>query len=179
MEVPVVVSPSTVSTEQRADASESIPFDPEFMGARLQQYHRERTSRRPSRSGNHSPRYPTRIPNLDNGPSNHGQQSGATNSSTQVHFPKAAGLHCEYFTHAPRNICGRSTQSHTWHAFMSEYYNKLVSTEDCSCPCGEPIRSRDHILTCPTHGNQRHSPRTPQRILSLRTFSVPNTASKL
>jgi len=62
----------------------------------------------------------------------------------------------EHFTHTPRNLYGRLIQSRTGHAFMGEYYNKHVPTEDRSCPCGEPLQSRDHILAaCPTYADQR------------------------
>lgn len=38
---------------------------------------------------------------------------------------------------------------------MGEYYNKHVPTEERSCPCGEPLQSRDHILaTCPAYEDQ-------------------------
>jgi len=62
----------------------------------------------------------------------------------------------EHFTHTPRIIYGRLVQCRTGHAFMGEYYNKHIPTEDRSCPCGEPLQSRDHILaTCPTYENHR------------------------
>ena len=38
---------------------------------------------------------------------------------------------------------------------MCEYYNKHVPTEDHSCPWGELLQSRDHIIaTCPMYGEQ-------------------------
>ena len=62
----------------------------------------------------------------------------------------------EHFTHTRRNIYGRLIQCRTGHAFMGEYYNKHVPTEDRSCPCGELLQSRDHILaTCPMYADQR------------------------
>ena len=62
----------------------------------------------------------------------------------------------EHFTHTPHNLYGRLIQSHTGHAFMGEYYNKHVPTEEWSCLCGEPLQSRNHILTaCPTYEDKR------------------------
>ena len=61
----------------------------------------------------------------------------------------------EHFTHTPRNLYGCLIQSRTGHAFMGEYYNKHIPTEEWSCPCGEPLQSRDHILaTCPAYEDQ-------------------------
>ncbi|KIM58713.1 hypothetical protein SCLCIDRAFT_1218404 [Scleroderma citrinum Foug A] len=49
------------------------------------------------------------------------------------------------------------------------YYNKHVPTEDRACPCGDPLQSRDHIITaCPTYENQRQVSRTPQRPRHIR-----------
>ena len=63
----------------------------------------------------------------------------------------------EHFTHTPRVTYGRLIQCRTGHAFLGEYYNKHVPTEDRSCPCGEPIQTRDHILaSCPLYENHRH-----------------------
>ena len=64
----------------------------------------------------------------------------------------------EHFTHTRRSIYGRLIQCRAGHAFMGEYYNKHVPTEDRTCPCGDPLQSRDHILTaCPTYENQRQA----------------------
>ena len=61
----------------------------------------------------------------------------------------------EHFTHTPHNLYGCLIHSRTGHAFMGEYYNKHVPTEDRSCPCGVPIQSCNHILTtCPTYEDQ-------------------------
>ena len=63
----------------------------------------------------------------------------------------------EHFTLTPRNTYGRLIQCRTGHAFLGEYYNKHVPTEDRSCPCGEPIQTRDHILaSCPAYENHRN-----------------------
>ena len=63
----------------------------------------------------------------------------------------------EHFILTPRNTYGRLIQCRTGHAFLGEYYNKHVPTEDRSCPCGEPIQTRDHVLaSCPAYENQRH-----------------------
>ena len=64
----------------------------------------------------------------------------------------------KHFTHTCCSIYGQLIQCHTGHAFMGEYYNKHVPTEDRTCPCGDPLQSRDHILTaCPTYENQRQA----------------------
>ncbi|KIK22550.1 hypothetical protein PISMIDRAFT_59211, partial [Pisolithus microcarpus 441] len=60
-----------------------------------------------------------------------------------------------------RKTYGRLLQCRTRHAFLGEYHSTFVPTEDPSCPCGEPIQTRQHIITsCPTFENHRNILRT-------------------
>ncbi|KIK10734.1 hypothetical protein PISMIDRAFT_123996, partial [Pisolithus microcarpus 441] len=43
------------------------------------------------------------------------------------------------------------------HAFLGEYYSLFVPTEDRSCPCGEPVQTREHVITsCLAFDNNRN-----------------------
>lgn len=51
-----------------------------------------------------------------------------------------------HFSSLGRKLYSRVTQCHTGHAFTGDYYRRFVPTADQSCECGEPLRSRTHIL---------------------------------
>ncbi|EJD47861.1 hypothetical protein AURDEDRAFT_61486, partial [Auricularia subglabra TFB-10046 SS5] len=43
------------------------------------------------------------------------------------------------------------------HAFMGEYYQRHVPSEDVACPCGKHLQTRDHILLdCERYDEHRH-----------------------
>ena len=51
-----------------------------------------------------------------------------------------------HFKQLPRRLYGLVTQVRLGHAFMGEYYQRHVPTEDVACPCGHRLQTRDHIL---------------------------------
>ncbi|KAI6130664.1 hypothetical protein EDD16DRAFT_1470040, partial [Pisolithus croceorrhizus] len=54
----------------------------------------------------------------------------------------------------------------TGHAFVGEYYSSFVPSETTSCPCGEHIQTREHILAmCPTFESNRDTLRSPSEDL--------------
>ncbi|KAI0073747.1 hypothetical protein K474DRAFT_1573738, partial [Panus rudis PR-1116 ss-1] len=56
-----------------------------------------------------------------------------------------------------RRIYGLVFQCRTGHAFIGEYYQRFVPTEDVACPCGFPLQTRKHILLdCPRYNAHRH-----------------------
>ncbi len=62
-----------------------------------------------------------------------------------------------HFLSLPRGVYGRLTQCRTGHAFVGEYYDKFVPSEDTSCPCGERLQTRAHVLRdCPRYVEHRH-----------------------
>lgn len=66
-----------------------------------------------------------------------------------------------HFCNSKRAIYGRLIQCRTGHAFLGEYYSSFVPTENPSCPCGEHIQTREHILTsCPAYEPNRDSLRS-------------------
>lgn len=63
----------------------------------------------------------------------------------------------EHFCNSKRAVYGRLIQCRTGHAFIGEYYSSFVPTENPSCPCGEHIQTREHILTsCPAYEPYRN-----------------------
>lgn len=58
----------------------------------------------------------------------------------------------------PRHIHTRIIQAILGHAFIGEYYERFVPTENASCPCGEaPTQTRLHIIAdCPRLDNSRN-----------------------
>jgi ribonuclease HI len=59
--------------------------------------------------------------------------------------------------HTERYTFGRLMQARLGHAHIGEYYKKFNIPEEHSCPCGEPIQTREHVLTeCPIHDEHRH-----------------------
>ena len=62
-----------------------------------------------------------------------------------------------HFRSLPRRIYGLVTQCRLGHAFMGEYYQRHVPSEDVDCPCGCALQTRDHILRdCPRYNSHRH-----------------------
>lgn len=62
-----------------------------------------------------------------------------------------------HFFELPRRLYGLVTQSRLGHAFMGEYYQRHVPSEDAACPCGRYLQTRDHILRdCGRHDDFRH-----------------------
>ncbi|KAI6156522.1 hypothetical protein EDD17DRAFT_1489038 [Pisolithus thermaeus] len=62
-----------------------------------------------------------------------------------------------HFCESKRAIYRQLIQCQTGHAFTGEYYSSFVPTETTSCPCGEHIQTREHILTsCPTYKPTRN-----------------------
>jgi hypothetical protein len=58
---------------------------------------------------------------------------------------------------ASRDVQSRVIQSITGHGHIGDCYARFVPTEPSSCPCGEPLQTRDHILTdCDLHNDHRH-----------------------
>ena len=51
-----------------------------------------------------------------------------------------------HFKQLPRRLYGLVTQVRLGHAFMGEYYQRHVPSEDVACPCGHHLQTRDHIL---------------------------------
>ncbi|KIJ67387.1 hypothetical protein HYDPIDRAFT_84672, partial [Hydnomerulius pinastri MD-312] len=46
----------------------------------------------------------------------------------------------------------------TGHGFFGEYFAHFVPTNDQSCPCGEPLQTREHILAeCPIYDDHRET----------------------
>jgi ribonuclease HI len=46
----------------------------------------------------------------------------------------------------PRDVQARVIQAITGHGHIGDYYARFVPSEPSSCPCGEPLQTRDHIL---------------------------------
>ena len=62
-----------------------------------------------------------------------------------------------HFCDLPRHLYGLVTQCRLGHAFMGEYYQRHVPTEDVACPCGKHLQTRDHILLdCERYDDHRH-----------------------
>jgi ribonuclease HI len=58
---------------------------------------------------------------------------------------------------APRDTQSRVIQIITGHGHIGEYYARFVPTEHPACPCGEPLQTRDHVLSdCELHNAHRH-----------------------
>jgi hypothetical protein len=58
---------------------------------------------------------------------------------------------------AHRDVQSRIIQTITGHGHIGDYYARFVPSEPTSCPCGEPLQTRDHILTeCELHNSSRH-----------------------
>lgn len=56
----------------------------------------------------------------------------------------------KHFTQTGRELFTRLTQCRTGHAFVGEYYRRFVPHKDPSCPCGEDVQTRKHIIQdCP------------------------------
>ena len=58
--------------------------------------------------------------------------------------------------HNQREIFGCLIQCRTGHSYFEDYYQSTVPSENISCPCGEEIQTRKHIIgTCPQYENHR------------------------
>jgi ribonuclease HI len=58
---------------------------------------------------------------------------------------------------ASRDVQSRAIQVITGHGHIGDYYARFIPTEPPSCPCGEPLQSREHILTdCEKYNDTRH-----------------------
>lgn len=67
----------------------------------------------------------------------------------------------KHFCESKRANYGRLIQCRTGHAFTGEYYSSFVPSEAVSCPCGERLQTREHILaTCPTFESKRDALRS-------------------
>jgi ribonuclease HI len=59
---------------------------------------------------------------------------------------------------ASRDVQSRVIQVITGHGHIGDYYARFVPAEPTSCPCGEPIQTREHILAdCELYNAQRHT----------------------
>jgi hypothetical protein len=57
----------------------------------------------------------------------------------------------------PRDVQTRIIHAITGHGHIGEYYARFVPSEPSSCPCGEPLQTREHILAdCELHNASRH-----------------------
>jgi ribonuclease HI len=57
----------------------------------------------------------------------------------------------------PRDVQLRVIHAITGHGHIGEYYAQFVPAETSSCPCGEPVQTRGHVLTeCELHNSSRH-----------------------
>lgn len=67
-----------------------------------------------------------------------------------------------------RKIFSRITQARTGHAHIGGYYRWRVPSEIPSCPCGEVLQTRQHILqSCPLYSSHRHILRKISPTISL------------
>jgi hypothetical protein len=49
-----------------------------------------------------------------------------------------------------RRVGARAMQVLTGHAFLGEFYNRMIPSESISCECGEELQTRQHVLRdCP------------------------------
>jgi hypothetical protein len=68
---------------------------------------------------------------------------------------------------APRVTQSRVIQTITGHGHIGEYYARFVPAESTSCPCGEPLQTREHVIAdCELHNAHRHIPRKVSPSLS-------------
>jgi ribonuclease HI len=57
----------------------------------------------------------------------------------------------------PRDVQSRVIQTITGHGHIGDYYARFVPAENPSCPCGEPLQTREHVLAdCELHNASRH-----------------------
>jgi ribonuclease HI len=72
---------------------------------------------------------------------------------------------------APRDVQLRVIQVITGHGHIGDYYARFVPAEPMSCPCGEPIQTRKHVLAdCKLYNAQRHTLHKACPSLSLATI---------
>jgi ribonuclease HI len=56
-----------------------------------------------------------------------------------------------------RDVHSRFIHAVTGHGHIGEYYARFVPAEIPSCPCGEPVQTRGHVLAdCELHNSSRH-----------------------
>ncbi|KAI6158973.1 hypothetical protein EDD17DRAFT_1487346, partial [Pisolithus thermaeus] len=72
----------------------------------------------------------------------------------------------KHFWDTNHRTFGCLIQCRTGHAFLGEYYSTFIPAESPSCPCGEPIQTREHIIaSCPNFESERNTLRTASKDL--------------
>jgi hypothetical protein len=57
---------------------------------------------------------------------------------------------------AKRRVGARAMQVLTGHAFLGEFYNRMIPSEKIDCECGEELQTRQHVLRdCPLFEAER------------------------
>jgi ribonuclease HI len=74
------------------------------------------------------------------------------------HIPPSLRLNpilCEI--DGPRDVQSRVVHAITGHGHIGEYYARFVPAETSSCPCGETLQTREHVLAdCELYNASRH-----------------------
>jgi ribonuclease HI len=87
--------------------------------------------------------------------------------ATANHIPPSSSP-SKTFTRTPREVFGRLVQCRTNHGYTGEFRRRFFPDEDFSCPCGEEVQTREHIVTrCPLYNNKRSNLRKISRDLWL------------
>ena len=72
------------------------------------------------------------------------------------------------FVQSPREVFGCLIQCKTNHGYTGEFRRRFFPGEDITCPCGEEVQTREHIITrCPnTRRGKRKATKTVKRPLA-------------